>query len=802
MPVSVRLSELSPVAPSDLTDGDLLLLTDTEATSSKKLEIGTLRDNFLGALSLGAFTDVDIATTQPEVGDTLIFDGSKFTPGTIDLSPLYEAIGIDPGIRHLGDLNHPLLPDNKTIVEVFEAVGTEIAQAVSTSTNLVNIERQARIEEIESLRLQRVSAMDTEIAARAAADLQLTTNINDVDSRLGEAIESIANLEIDIAPETLNTLNELAAALQDNPDIIANIQQSIVDLDTDYKQADASINSRLINLENKTITLHEIADVSTQVPQIGEVLKWNGTAWAPGIDIDTDTNLDPSDINSLVSQLQNTLNKLVPPAPTTISGLALTAATNAGTARLCKDFIDNANLGYIMAGASVKRNTDSSVSSSTINDFGPGDVGEVNALINGVSVGTANLSNENNGTYDGLQILDYKDASQSTRDSGIQADFYKVIDAKILDAASPDGLNKIEISLGADTSDLDYYYEDSSTPGAPTINASSVYAPTDPNLSYSSGVAHYTEHQDNAWEYSVFIQNASGEMYTDSKLVSTAQTTGFQDPGDIYYTDTGTTNPPAKNHLVGSQAVIDKSQAPRDIHASISSDNQKFSNFTITTPYGSASKRPTTPATINIMGTTARTSGVDEDNILVSNLGTGSGNAYRVGDSIGDNPVPTYSNWDPVAVPADHEAIVRGGVLRWDRTDYSVNHYPHAIDLSNRNLDAQYFEVEFRRSNVSQFTINYTGQAAGCWVAMPGNTAWTTSLAGTNGWADMFQAYRGSGIPTTAEPGCSSGGLMDNDGGSFTCVFGTESSSNDSDNRVLVRWKLTSGQEITSMSFS
>ena len=106
------------------------------------------------------------------------------------------------------------------------------------------------------------------------------------------------------------------------------------------------------------------------------------------------------------------------------------------------------------------------------------------------------------------------------------------------------------------------------------------------------------------------------------------------------------------------------------------------------------------------------------------------------------------------------------------------------------------------RSNVSEFRITYSGAAAGCFVCMPDNSAWTTSLSGTNGWADMFQAYRGAGIPTSSEPGCSSGGLMDSNGGTFTCVFGTESSSNDSNNRILIRWKLTSGQSITGMSFS
>ena len=293
-------------------------------------------------------------------------------------------------------------------------------------------------------------------------------------------------------------------------------------------------------------------------------------------------------------------------------------------------------------------------------------------------------------------------------------------------------------------------------------------------------------------------------MYINNNMVTTGQTTGFTNPGTITYSSVGGTNPPAKNFLVGgSPAVHSTGQYPRDIHSTISADNQKFSNFSMSTPYGSDSVRPTTAYAVNIMGGTARTNVMDEDNILVNNLGTGSGNAFRVSDDVGDNPVPLYGTWNPLSQPSDHEAIIRGGILRHDRTDYSTASWvPPSLDLSGRNVDPQYFEVEFRRSDVSQFTITYNGSVSGCWVCMPENTAWTTSLSGTNGWADMFQAYKGSGIPTTAEPGCSSGGLMDNNGGTFTCVFGTESSSNDLNNRVLVRWKLTSGQQINSMSFS
>ena len=203
------------------------------------------------------------------------------------------------------------------------------------------------------------------------------------------------------------------------------------------------------------------------------------------------------------------------------------------------------------------------------------------------------------------------------------------------------------------------------------------------------------------------------------------------------------------------------------------------------------------------MGTTATTSQVDEDNILISSLGTGSGNATRVNaGSSGDNPTPVFTSWTASSSVAVYEAVVRGGTLRHDQTNYSTGYLPAGPDYSSGRSGTQYFQIELIRSNVSEFSISYTGSVAGCFVCMPDNSTWTTSLSGTNGWADMFQAYRGAGVPTSSEPGCSSGGVMGSSGGTFTCTFGTSSSSHDSNNRILIRLKLTSGQSITAMSFS
>ena len=516
-----------------------------------------------------------------------------------------------------------------------------------------------------------------------------------------------------------------------------------------------------------------------------------------------------------IDELNYILGKLVPTQPTTINGQSLTLTGTAGVARLSAGFSPVNSTGGSLtpaAGTQYTRNTDSTISTNYLTEFGPGDSGTVTGFVNSVGVGTTTLNisiglysvKSDNGTYGALQIDNDKDAAESTRNVGIASLFYEVYDARLINAASPDGFNKAFITHGSATTNNVFWYEDPSTVTAPVISFSAVTAPISPTLNYSSGIPHYTQATANKFSYVVTVVNASGDMYTQNKLLnSDGQTAGLVNPGHKEYDDfTGGTLPPARNFGVGSGVTTLVEQEPRDLHLTLTSNH--FTRFDAVTPYGSHNNQRLSYSTdINIMGTTARTNAIDEDNILISTLGTGSGNATRVNaGSTGDNPTPVFSSWTANSSVAAYEAVVRGAVLRHDQIDYSSGYLPAGPDYSSGRSGTQYFQIELIRSNVSEFRITYSGAAAGCFVCMPDNSSWTTSLSGTNGWADMFQAYRGAGIPTTAEPGCSSGGLMDNNGGTFTCVFGTESSSNDSNNRILIRWKLTSGQSIASMSFS
>ena len=508
-----------------------------------------------------------------------------------------------------------------------------------------------------------------------------------------------------------------------------------------------------------------------------------------------------------INELNFILGKLVPSAPTTFNGLSLSLTGTAGNGRLCQGFTPTNNTGGSApsAGTQYTRNTDSTITTNYINDVGPGDNGTVTGFVNAVGVGTTTLdTGTNNATSGAVQIADNKDAALSTRDSGIDAEFYQVYDVRLVNAASPDGYNLAKLTHGSATTGSVYWYEDPSTVSAPVISFSGVSVPSSSShtVAYSSGIAHYTQSANNTFTYVLTVTNASGDMYSQNTFLSSdGQGNAFQNSGSKSYTDfAGGTNPPARNYGVGTGVTTLISSIPRNIHSTVTSNH--FTRYDASTPYGSHNNQRVSYSTsLNIMGTSATTNQVDEDNILITSLGTGSGNAIRVNaGATGDTPSPISSTFNSSATPAVYEAIVRGGTLRHDVTNYTLGYLPAGLNLSSGRTGAQYFQILLTRAAVSEFKIVVTGSYAGCFVCLPENSTWTTGLSNTNGWADMFDAYSGAGNPNNADNGCAFGTVMSGSSGTFTCVFGEESSSN-GNNKILVRFKLTSGQSISNIKF-
>ena len=508
-----------------------------------------------------------------------------------------------------------------------------------------------------------------------------------------------------------------------------------------------------------------------------------------------------------INELNFILGKLVPKAPDTFDGLALSLTGTAGVGRLCAGFTPTNNTGGSApsAGTQYTRNTDSTVTTNYINDVGPGDAGTVTGFINAVGVGTTTLDTGiNNATSGAVQIADNKDAAQSTRNTGITSQFYQVYDVRLLNAASPDGYNKAFLTHGSATTNEVFWYEDGSTVSAPVISFSAITNPSSPTLSYSSGIPHYTQASANAFTYVLTVTNATGDMYSNNTfLTSDGQGSAFQNSGSKNYTNfAGGTNPPVRNYGVGTGVTTLITNIPRDLHTTVTSNH--FTRYDATTPYGSHNNQRISFSTpMNLMGTTARPNQIDEDNIS-STVGNGNNGTRVNAGSTGNNPTPVYTSWGGGTAAAinTYEATVRGGVLRHDQTNYSTGYLPVGPNYSSGRSGAQYYQLQLITPNVSEFNIVVIGTYAGCWICMPDNSTWTTGLSNTNGWADMFTAYGGSGVPRDEAVGCASGTIMSGSSGTFKCVFGTESSSNDTNNRILIRWRLDSGDSITAMSYT
>ena len=507
-----------------------------------------------------------------------------------------------------------------------------------------------------------------------------------------------------------------------------------------------------------------------------------------------------------INELNFILGKLVPTAPDTFNAASISLTGTAGNGRLCQGFTPTNNTGGSApsAGTQYTRNTDSTITTNYLNDYGPGDNGTVTGFVNAVGVGTTTLTTGTDNAITGaIQINDNKDASESTRNSGITSQFYQVYDVRLVNAVSPDGYNKAYLTHGSATTGEVFWYEDPSTVSAPVISFSGVTIPSSPTVAYSSGIAHYTQASANTFTYVLTVTNASGDMYTQNTFLSSdGQGSAFQNSGSKSYTNfAGGTNPPARNYGVGTGVTCLISSVPRNIHATVTSNH--FTRYDASTPYGSHNNQRISYSTnLNIMGTSATTSQVDEDNILVSSLGTGSGNAIRVNaGATGDTPSPISTTFNSSATPAVYEAIVRGGTLRHDVTNYTSGYLPVGLNLSSGRSGTQYFQILITRAAVSQMDIVVSGSYAGCFVCLPENSTWTTGLSNTNGWADMFDAYSGAGNPNNADNGCAFGTVMSGSSGTFTCVFGEESSSN-GNNKILVRFKLTSGQSISTVRFT
>lgn len=520
-------------------------------------------------------------------------------------------------------------------------------------------------------------------------------------------------------------------------------------------------------------------------------------------------------VTDAIADLNYVLGKLVPPSPpnfpnnTTIS----VGTTNSG---LMCNFTQTDNSGWgnlsVAGGTLVSTLRASSFSTigTAVTNVGPGNNGTVTAYINGVPNGNITLNGTNSNTTNGnLYVYNVEDYHAVV--STVTAGFWSVFSTYAVGTGGiQPGWNRVNIydsSTGTSTNNATWYY-DSSSPSAPAFTGTNMVLSSNV-VQYSSTIPMFTTSA--GFTLTGNVRNISGDTYPNStNLISASSANGaFAAPALVSYATAGVTTPITRNNT----ALISFSTTSNIASGFGNLLGTQGPSITVNNGYNSTAWAFSAPATYILYKTGT---GTQIEETSITNSYTGGSAAYRIANpdagTAADTPAYTGSEatFNSQTGPFyTTDATNVGAKILYDQTNYSTGFLPVGPNLSGRST-SQYFTFKFVKSAVSKFNISYSGTIAGLWVALPGSTIDTTA-APTNGWINMATAYAGSGVPGTGtggngSSGCSTGGaaVLNSlvSGGSYTCTFGTASSTNSTGNEIYVRVKLTSGQSLTALSIA
>jgi hypothetical protein len=522
---------------------------------------------------------------------------------------------------------------------------------------------------------------------------------------------------------------------------------------------------------------------------LGNSISYGDPAWSTGA---VSLN-DSSTVSYAVDALNGVLAKLVPTAPPNFPNSQTVGITSVGSSPvLASGVTDNAGSG-ITAGTAVTRITGNLSSNNTIALVGPGNSGTLSLYINNSVIGSHTLTGtSDNGNYSGLVIAGQASYPAST------PGFWQSVNVSVSAATvSTTGVNSVHITDSAASNTSTVYFVKDSLTSNPVVTGQFVALGSNGTLAYSSSVPHFGT--GGTLTVGGSISNLAGQTYYNGNPLTVTGSNSIFGSQAYSYGTTGISTPIPQNTTAA--------HAISNVTVNVNGTNIATSGLVTLTASNVNGTGSASPSTI-ILVKNGTTTNVDELNVPVSSLGSSpnNNNALRVGMANGDTPSNSTSSWVQSAAINTWDATVVAGVLKNDTTNYTTGYLPAGPNLSGQAA-AQYVTFAFERSALSQFVINVTGTYAGCWISLPGvsdNSSVSPHALG-GAWWTMFASYNGAGVPgfsgdTTA--GCAYGTVMSGTSGSYTVTFGTASSTSATGNTILVRFRLNSGQSITSLSFS
>ena len=533
-------------------------------------------------------------------------------------------------------------------------------------------------------------------------------------------------------------------------------------------------------------------------------------SWTPGAVSITDTTL----VTDAIDQINGLLSLLVPSQPPNLS-TGVISVTSVGTSPLKASgaATDNTGGGTIPSSPNTAGNTvvvtnvsgritSATPSTNVLNDLGSGTSGILAVEVNGSTTGNAltaftSSASPATSTVGATVMTDRKDYPTGT------PGFWRSFDVQAVMTSIAQGWNRVRITHSVSGNTNEFYMLRDNVTTVPVIGGSISFTEVGtPTYAYSSNVPHYGDTTASLTISGVTQTNIAGETYLNGNPFTIAGTNSIISTQAKTYANVGITTPVARQTVSATTLS--------NMTVSIDGTNQHGSG----TIQGFGSNVNGSSTQANLLGTvilvkrgTASAAKVDEMSIPVSNLGSSpnTNNAVRRGGfANADQPaVSGDATWVQNASIQTYDAVVAAGALTHNQINYSTGFLPVGPNYSTGRSAAQYFTCKFQRTSRSLFTITVTGTYSACYVALPG----VSTVSSTTGWWNMGVAFSGSGYPGDStggngSNGCASGTVMSGSSGTFTCTFGTQSSTNSTGNDIIVRFKLVAGQSITALSFS
>jgi hypothetical protein len=517
---------------------------------------------------------------------------------------------------------------------------------------------------------------------------------------------------------------------------------------------------------------------------------------------------DSTKISSAIDTLNETLGLLVPTAPAEFPNSETLSFSSTGSSPYLAGGTvpDNTSGGSLpaSAGASVTRVTDTTPNSNQIDNF-KSDAGTLTVMLNNSAAGAVTFDgSDKDGTYTSLYVAGHQDFPSDT------PGFYTASDAQIRVASALNaGWNRAQMTK-SDTSDTNeaYFVVDNLT-SSPAIASGTISADSSGSSAKSSGIEHFVT-GGTLTVSNLTMSNLAGETYRNGNPISISGSDSIISSQNYSYSDVGVSTPIARQTT--------SAESLSALTVNVNGTNRHTSGtLTVTGTNVNGSGSQSISGTILLKAGTARSTDVDEQNISKPSGSTGGNRVYLGASATGDTPLgagnlPSSSltwdsNQDISATGFKHEAGVVAGMLTRNQTDYTSGHFPDGSTIDYSGKDAtQYMTFYFAKSTLSTFSISITGSYTGLFIGLPGvSDSNAISPNATGGaWYNAFALYDGSGNPggTGNGAGCGNGAVASGSSGSVAITLGTQSTTNATNNVVLVRVKLAGSDSISAISVS